>query len=158
MSAPDEKMETLLVGGGVGVPPLLFYAERNRESNIIAIIGGAAINDILSVDDFVRTGATVVVATEDGSMGSRGMVTDVLKELKPFRESACRLIACGPTGMLKAVDELAVKSGIEGELSLEEKMGCGFGVCLGCMVETTGGSKRVCVEGPIFKAGELKWR
>ena len=188
MSAPKPNTETLLVGGGVGVPPLLFYAERNRDSKIIAVIGGATIDDILLAEDFSIAGAIVVVATEDGSMGSRGMVTDVLTELKSFKESSgatpatgtsgaggaaptkgaapakgaadatCRFIACGPLGMLKALDKLAAKSGIEGELSLEEKMGCGFGVCLGCMVETKDGRKRVCAEGPIFKTGELKWR
>ena len=158
MSAPDEISQTILIGGGVGVPPLLFYAERNRDTGIIAVIGGATIDDILLADELTKTGATVIVATEDGSMGSLGMVTDVLTELKPFRKSVCHLIACGPPGMLKAIDKLAVESGIGGELSLEEKMGCGFGVCLGCMVKTKGGSKRVCAEGPIFKTGELKWR
>ena len=158
MSSPTVNKETILVGGGVGVPPLLFYAERNRDSKIIAVIGGATIDDILLAEEFSMAGAVVIVTTEDGSMGRRGMVTDVLTEVKSFRESLCRFIACGPVGMLKALDKLAAKTGIEGELSLEEKMGCGFGVCLGCMVETKGGRKRVCAEGPIFKTGELKWR
>jgi dihydroorotate dehydrogenase electron transfer subunit len=155
---PDSDGEVVLVGGGVGIPPLLFFAERNRGTNITVIIGGATINDILSAEEFADSGAKVIITTEDGSMGSRGVVTGALKKLKTVKEGSARLIACGPPGMLKAVDRLAVKFGIEGQLSLEETMGCGFGVCLGCMVETGNGRKRVCEEGPVFKTGTIKWR
>ena len=153
----DVSKDIVLAGGGTGIPPLLFYAERNRNKSTVALIGGATINDILAADDFAMMGVTVVITTEDGSMGTRGVVTDPLKQLKAVKDGSAQLMACGPAAMLKEVDKLAVNAGLDAELSLEETMGCGFGVCLGCMVETKKGTKRVCMEGPVFKTGSMKW-
>lgn len=152
--ARPENPPALLVGGGIGVAPLLFWARRNPGAAHVAFIGGAAEKDILCAGEFKKS----LVATENGSAGEQGLVTAPLTAYAGFSAGACRVLACGPTGMLKAVDRLCAERGIAGELSLEERMGCGFGVCLGCMVDTGGGRKRMCVEGPVFKTGEVQWR
>lgn len=145
---------TLLVGGGIGVAPLLFWARRNASARHILFLGGASAKDILRAGDFGESH----IATEDGSAGTKGLVTDVLGNHPEFAPGLF-LLCCGPTGMLKAVEGLCIGRGISGELSLEVRMGCGFGVCLGCMVDTVERErKRCCVEGPVFKTGEVLWR
>ncbi len=151
---PPQTGPVLLVGGGIGVAPLLFWMKRNPPRAAAAFIGGATENDILCADEF----SEVHIATENGSHGRKGLVTAPLVEHPVYRDKTGYLLACGPTGMLKAIDQLAAKDGLRGELSLEERMGCGFGVCLGCVCDTTGGRKRMCVEGPVFKTGEVLWR
>ncbi len=151
---PPKTDAVLLVAGGIGVAPLLFWAKRNPSRRAAAFIGGATENDILCSDEF----SEAHVATENGSVGRKGLVTAPLIEHAAYKNKTGYILACGPTGMLKAIDQLAVKDGLRGELSLEERMGCGFGVCLGCVCDTTGGRKRMCVEGPVFKTGEVLWR
>ncbi len=151
---PKDARHVLLVGGGIGIAPLLFWAKRNPKVKAAAFIGGAAEKDILCDAEF----AEVHVATEDGSLGEKGLVTAPLTAHPAYRDGSGYLLACGPTGMLKAIDRLSAQDGLRGELSLEERMGCGFGVCLGCVLDTAGGRKRMCVEGPVFKTGEVQWR
>jgi len=154
---PSDK-KVVMVGGGVGIPPLLYFARQNSALKFLAVIGGRTADDIFGLEELEQNCEKVIVTTEDGSMGQRGLVIDPLKELDVVKNGEAWLAACGPTGMLKAVDELCGKTGVEGALSVEEKMACGFGVCLGCICDTVNGRKRVCVEGPIFRAGEIKWR
>ncbi len=151
---PENAENILLIGGGIGISPLLFYARRNNGHSITAFIGGATKNDILMVDEFEKNCNETIVVTEDGSAGTRGLV---LAPAEKFFKKG-HIMSCGPVGMLKKADSLSTKLGASGEISMEEMMGCGFGVCLGCIVETRNGPKRVCVEGPVFKTGVLKWR
>lgn len=157
---PPKSADTLLcVMGGVGVAPLLFFRNRNKERNLIALFGSAT--DFKDVrEGFVAAGgfSEYETATMDGSQGKKGLVTDLLIKRREWGKDSSYVLACGPTGMLKAVDALCAHHGMRGELSLEERMGCGFGVCLGCVCDTTGGRKRMCVEGPVFKTGEVLWR
>lgn len=152
--AAPETDTVLLAGGGIGIAPLLFWAKRNPLRKAAAFIGGATGNDILCADDFPE----VHIATENGARGRKGLVTAPLVEHAAYKNKTGYILACGPTGMLRAIDQLAARDGLRGELSLEERMGCGFGVCLGCVCDTTGGRKRMCVEGPVFKTGEVVWR
>lgn len=152
--APPQADTVLLVGGGIGIAPLLLWAKRNPLRAAAAFIGGATENDVLCAEEF----SEAHIATENGSRGRKGLVTAPLIEHPAYRNKTGYILACGPTGMLKTIDQLASKDGLRGELSLEERMGCGFGVCLGCVCDTTGGKKRMCVEGPVFKTGEVVWR
>ena len=140
----------LLLGGGVGVPPLYLLAKKLLEENrrVRVILGFNKKSEIFYENEFRSLGAEVTVTTADGSEGIKGFVTDALPEGISY------FYACGPLPMLKAVYR-AVPS--DGEFSLEERMGCGFGACMGCSVETRSGAKRVCREGPVFRKEELLW-
>ncbi len=139
----------LLIGGGVGVPPLYLLAKRliaaGRRPSVILGFNTAA--EVFYENEFRALGVALAVATVDGSYGVKGFVTDALpKECSYF-------YACGPLPMLKAV----CKTPFPGEVSLEERMGCGFGACMGCSIETKNGAKRVCKDGPVFKKEALLW-
>jgi dihydroorotate dehydrogenase electron transfer subunit len=151
---PQYAEKILCVMGGVGTAPFIFLKNRNEGRRFVAFYGAANKEGLGIPVAFPE----VNFVTIDGSAGKKGLVTEILMEHPAINEKNNLILACGPTGMLKAVDAICVKYGIPGQLSLEEKMGCGFGVCLGCVVETTEGKKRVCVEGPVFKAGSVKWR
>lgn len=140
----------LLIGGGVGVPPLYYLAKEliKRGKPVSAVLGFNTADEVFYEDEFRSLGCAVTLATADGSRGVRGFVTDALPE------GCDRFYACGPLPMLKA---LCGKLTIPGQLSLEERMGCGFGACMGCSVETAHGAKRVCREGPVFDREELLW-
>ncbi|MBQ4448774.1 MAG: dihydroorotate dehydrogenase electron transfer subunit [Clostridia bacterium] len=140
----------LLVGGGVGVPPLYGLAKEliNKGKTVSVVLGFNTADEIFYEDEFRALGCAVTVTTADGSYGVSGFVTDALPE------NASYFYACGPLPMLKA---LCKKTDIPGEVSLEERMGCGFGACMGCSVMTASGAKRVCREGPVFKKEELIW-
>lgn len=141
----------LLIGGGVGTPPLygLCRMLRREGKEPVVLLGFGAAGDVLLEKEFAALGAQVHIATEDGSAGRKGFVTAVMPEL-----SYTYLYACGPLPMLRAVDA-AAKTG--GELSFEERMGCGFGVCMGCSRKTKSGSKRICKDGPVLERGEVLW-
>ena len=140
--------KVVLIGGGVGVPPLYALAKALLARGISpAVVLG--FNDKESVfyrDAFEALGLRVHVTTVDGSVGIKGFVTDALKEI-----SYDYYYCCGPQPMLRAV----WKTGKQGELSFEERMGCGFGACMGCSCKTLTGSKRICVEGPVMKSTEV---
>lgn len=143
----------LLVGGGVGVPPLYRLAKelsaRGREVTVALGFNTAA--EIFYEDEFRALGAKVFVSTADGSKGTKGFVTDAI------RENAVEFdyfYACGPMPMLRALCECCGQSG---ELSFEERMGCGFGACMGCSCKTLAGNKRICKDGPVMKREEIIW-
>ena len=141
---------TLLIGGGIGVPPMYGLARRLLAAGKtpIAILGFNTAQERFYEEEFRALGVQTVVTTADGSYGVRGFVTDALPEVY---DTFC---ACGPLPMLRALCRAADKPGF---LSLEARMGCGFGACMGCTIETLNGPKRVCREGPVFRKEELLW-
>jgi len=165
---PASKVYPLLVAGGYGGAALYLLAERARKKGTI-FIGGETADDILCVDDFKRLGWNVVITTEDGSAGQKGLVTDVLAGYlsKKSKKRQKALYACGPLGMLKAVAGLAVTGGWKAWLSLDRHMGCGAGACLACVqkIKVPGGRgsdgawkwARICTEGPVFECREIVW-
>ena len=143
----------LLVGGGLGVPPLLLLAKRlkSQGKQVTAVLGFNTADDVLLVEDFRKVCDIVSVSTVDGSVGVKGFVTDALKVLQP---SFDYFYTCGPMVMMKVVCQALDGPG---ETSLEERMGCGAGFCYGCSIQTKNGPRRVCKDGPVFKKEELIW-
>ena len=144
----------LLLGGGIGVAPLYQLARDlvSLGKRPVVILGFNSAADVVWEDEFRRAGAEVYVATVDGSKGTRGFVTDVAACMDPARTY---FYACGPLPMLRA---LCSAMPIDGELSLEARMACGFGVCMCCVVQTAEGPKGICKKGPVFKKEELIWK
>ena len=139
----------LLVGGGVGVPPMYMLARQLREmgKNVRVILGFNTQDEVFYEDEFRALGCDVTVTTVDGSHGVKGFVTNALDGKQSY------YYTCGPLPMIKA---LLQAIGTHGEVSMEERMGCGFGACMGCTIQTTHGPKRVCKEGPVFPAEILQ--
>ena len=151
---PDACRErALLVGGGLGVPPLFHLAKRLKAQgkHITAVLGFNAADDVLLVEEFRRVCDIVAVSTVDGSVGVKGFVTDAILAIRPAFDF---FYTCGPMVMMKVVCQ-ALEG--PGEASLEERMGCGAGFCYGCSIETKNGPRRVCKDGPVFKKEELLW-
>ncbi len=153
-----EKKHVLIVGGGSGIAPFILLARKLKEQHnrITFLFGGRSADDIVLTDDFMKYGK-VLIMTEDGSIGEKGLVTQhsIFSQAEfPYDSIAC----CGPEGMMKAVGKMASKKGIPCEASLENTMACGFGACLCCVVETVNGNKCVCTEGPVFNVNNLKWQ
>ncbi len=142
----------LLIGGGVGSPPLYWLCrvllERGKEPTVL--LGFNSKSEIILENEFRALGVPVRVATVDGSHGTKGFVTDLL----PEPGSYSFYYACGPVAMLQAVHDAAATSG---QISMEERMGCGFGACMGCSCQTKGGAKRLCREWPLLESEELPW-
>ena len=140
----------LLIGGGAGVPPMYLLAKRlhGQKKYVTAILGFNAASEAFYEDEFRALGVDVQVTTADGSYGAKGFVTDALPE------SYSHVYACGPLPMLKAVYGATSTSG---QYSFEERMGCGFGACMGCTIQTKSGAKRVCADGPVFRKEEIAW-
>ena len=143
----------LLVGGGIGVPPLLAIAKVMKES-ATAILGFRSYDKIILATDFKRTDAHVIPCTDDGSVGVRGAVTEPLKQ-ELAKGDVDMVYACGPEPMLKSVIVECEKAGVSCEVSLEERMGCGVGACVVCSCVTKTGMKRVCKDGPVFDGKEV---
>jgi len=154
-----EGVSNCLVGGGHGVAPLYALAKeliKKREKTSI-FIGASNKDYIVCTKEFKKLGTKVYVATDDGSMGYKGLVTSLLKKhLSNTKDGA--IYACGPTSMLKALAKLAKKYKIPAQLSLEEYMACGIGTCLGCACKTKTGYKMVCKDGPIFDSKDVIWQ
>ena len=148
----------LLVGGGYGVAPLHFLAKRMKGCKLF--LGGRTAADLLAVDKFKALGVEVFTATNDGSAGTKGLVTDPLDDcLAELREKGEKfeLFACGPDPMLKAVALRATGTGSKGWISMDRHMVCGVGACYACIQKTVRGNSRCCVEGPVFAAEDLVW-
>ena len=139
----------LLVGGGVGVPPMYMLARQLREmgKTVRVILGFNTQDEVFYEEEFRAIGCDVTVTTVDGSHGVKGFVTNALDGKQSY------YYTCGPLPMIKA---LINTLGTNGEVSMEERMGCGFGACMGCTIQTTQGPKRVCKEGPVFPAEILQ--
>lgn len=145
----------ILVGGGVGVPPLVFLAERFGCYRFF--IGTKSRREALPFAEMRKFHARVFYSTEDGSYGKRGLVTELLEEILEKGDPDDYFIqTCGPNRMMERVMEIAARHGIEGEASWDERMACGVGVCLGCMVWTHRGWTPSCTEGPVFRFKEMQ--
>jgi dihydroorotate dehydrogenase electron transfer subunit len=155
---PDKKDKVLAVGGGSGLAPMLFLARESGlpPENMDIIIGARSADDHINADSYRKYG-NIQFTTEDGSLGTKGFVTHhhLLKnEIGKYD----KVYACGPEGMMKAVAGMAKKAGVFCEVSLENLMACGFGVCLCCIEPTVKGNLCVCTEGPVFNINDLKWQ
>ena len=143
--------QNLLIGGGIGSAPLYWLARELLATGrgVTCVLGFNGAEDIFYADEFRALGASVILATADGSVGVRGFVTDAMDGL-----SYDYFYTCGPEPMLRAVYRAAAA---EGQLSFEERMGCGFGACMGCSCKTVTGFKRICRDGPVLRKEELLW-
>lgn len=141
----------VLIGGGVGVPPMYLLCKKlvSEGKKATVILGFNSEKEVFGVDEFKATGAEVYVTTADGSVGTKGFVTDVLKNL-----DYTYFYTCGPMPMFKAIESIAKTSG---QYSFEERMGCGFGACMGCTCKTKYGNKRICKDGPVLEREEIVW-
>ena len=144
----NAKGTALLVGGGVGVPPLYNLAKKLK--NPIVVLGFNSKEDVFYVDEFKKITPNVYVSTADGTYGEKGFVTDIIKNLEGYSYT----YSCGPEPMLKALYSAV---DVSGEYSFEERMGCGFGACMGCSCKTKYGNKRICKEGPVLVKEEIIW-
>jgi dihydroorotate dehydrogenase electron transfer subunit len=160
---PKSDETILMVGGGVGFPPLMFLSQRlirdGHNPNLIEFFyGGRTAGEIVERARIKKLGVRFHPVTDDGTFGVKGLVTKPVEQyIVANHTRKLRIYACGPDPMLKATDALALRLGIPGQLSLEAPMPCGIGVCLGCVVPLTSGEyARVCCEGPVFNIGEVK--
>lgn len=161
---PRNHAEVLLVAGGVGIPPIALLAEDllrlQPDRRVRLHLGGKSRSDLLALDRFQALGVQLTTTTEDGSFGAKGLVAEPLeRDLASLKTNGAILYACGPMPMLQAVGRMAMARKLTCYLSIEERMGCGLGACLGCVVRTKNSPvpQRVCTEGPVFEAGELLW-
>ena len=141
----------LLIGGGAGVPPMYMLCREliSLGKSVQVIAGWNSADEAFYTEEFRALGAALTVATADGTMGIKGFVTDAMKNMK-----YSYIYACGPLPMLKAVDSAAASGG---QFSFEERMGCGFGACMGCSCKTKYGYKRICRDGPVLTREEIIW-
>ncbi len=144
-------VQPLLVGGGVGTPPLYGLCKALVQKGIVpqVVIGFEKASDVLLADDFAALGAKVTITTVDGSAGIKGFVTAAMGDI-----AHDYVYTCGPEPMLKAV---CAASGAPGQYSFEERMACGFGACMGCTCKTKYGNKRICKDGPVLVKEEIIW-
>lgn len=141
----------VLIGGGAGVPPIYMLCKKlvAEGKKVTVILGFNSEKEVFGIDEFKATGAEVHVTTVDGSIGTKGFVTAVLKEAE-----YTYFYTCGPMPMFKAIEGVAKTSG---QYSFEERMGCGFGACMGCTCKTKYGNKRICKDGPVLEREEIVW-
>ena len=155
---PGPTDRLLLVGGGVGVPPLAFFAAAHRLGDRHQVlVGFRSADQVVGLEALGAAGAALTIYTDDGSRGRQGRVADGFDEACASL-APTRVLTCGPDAMMRAVAVAAARLGLPCEAAVERPMGCGLGVCLGCVVETTAGTyARACVEGPVFDAAEVRW-
>lgn len=162
--SPDRNGISVVIAGGIGVAPVLALAE-SLKGNKYVLIGARKKSHVLCENEFKKAGAKVLVSTDDGSKGRKGLVTDLLKDLlskSSARNAVPYIYACGPNIMLKAVWEIAKDKNIPCQFSFEEHMACGVGVCLGCPIKVRKGLidteyKMICKDGPVFKGEDIAW-
>lgn len=151
----DSGKKVLLVGGGVGVAPLLYLSRKLKEKGVDThiLVGGRSSDNIIETDNFKKYGK-IYISTDDGSKGEKGLVTQhsVMQNM-----NFDKIYSCGPDPMMKAVAKLAKQQNINCEVSLENMMACGIGACLCCVTETTSGHQCVCTDGPVFNTKVLNW-
>jgi dihydroorotate dehydrogenase electron transfer subunit len=164
----DSKKDPILVAGGIGVAPLLFLADRlvkMKRSKTLApprlLIGAGSKKELFGLREFNKAGLRVQAITEDGSFGRKGLVTDLLAGMSDKGLDQVMIYTCGPQGMLRAVASWAAARNIPCQVSLEARMACGMGACLGCSLarpdDSGQGYAKVCQDGPVFEAQEVAW-
>lgn len=151
---------SLLIGGGMGIAPMPFLAKKIRklDCRVFLVYGVRNSSDLVETENLKKLADGFFICSEDGEVGSKGMVTELPLKYSDYD----RIFACGPRPMLEAVSNLAKKSGVECEVSLEEQMACGIGACLGCSTKTKSEQgeeayRRVCVDGPVFDSSKVIW-
>lgn len=149
-SIKDSKVP-MLIGGGIGLAPLFGLCRRMPQKTVV-VIGADTQRSLFFVDEFKSLGADVIISTDDGSEGTKGFVTDAIKT----NNIECDYFyTCGPMPMMNALNTYLPET-VPGQFSLESRMGCGFGACVGCSIETTNGVKRICKDGPVFYRNDLR--
>ena len=151
---------SFLLAGGIGIASFYLLAEQLKKSGqeVHLIYGGRTAEDLVVLEDFCRLDIPVFVTTDDGSAGFKGLITEGLKEyVKDFPRNRLLFYICGPNAMMKAVTSLAVEYRVPSQISVEAKMACGFGVCLGCSIKTITSYRLACRHGPVFDAAEFVW-
>jgi dihydroorotate dehydrogenase electron transfer subunit len=156
-SLPNRDEKVLLIGGGSGIAPMMIMAKAiaHLTSEIHILLGARAAKDHIELEKFEKVGK-LHLTTEDGSLGEKGFVIhhSLFNDIKSFD----RIYTCGPNPMMKAIGDIAIENDVACEVSLENMMGCGFGVCLCCVTDTHDkGHQCVCTDGPVFNAKEVKW-
>ncbi len=153
----EKNKRALLAGGGCGVAPLLFLAQKLNEGHVICdiLLGGRTQEDIVQIDQYQKFGK-VFITTEDGSLGEKGLI--IAHSLFKEHSQWDFIYSCGPEPMMKSIAKYALINNIECEVSLENTMACGIGSCLCCVTETTQGNVCVCTEGPVFNIKQLPWQ
>lgn len=159
----NQFQHTIMVAGGIGIAPFVLLAEMAKNQQFTALIGASTQDKIVGDKDLIALGVDVRTATEDGTAGHKGMITDLLEEILEQSSDGCMILACGPIPMLKAVAKISAEYEVPAGVSLEERMACGVGACLGCVCETVSSNgeiqhKAVCSDGPIFNAREVVWK
>ena len=163
---PAARKRHLLVCGGVGVVPMLPFAQHltrshGSEGSDVRLLYGAADGELFScLDDFRATGCSIGLSTDDGSRGHHGFVTDLLEQELGAESGDCAVYVCGPMPMMVKCAEITERLGVPCQISLESQMGCGMGVCLGCVIEVRNQDasyRRVCRDGPVFDASDVVW-
>jgi dihydroorotate dehydrogenase electron transfer subunit len=160
---PKDPVACVLVGGGYGTAPLFWLADALREKGcrVDMVLGAGSEDRLFGVLEARRVATTATVTTDDGSVGTRGLVTDVLPEVIE-RADASVVYACGPMGMLRAVTDVATAHGAVAQVAVEESMACGIGICMTCVMPVVGSDGvtrmlRSCVEGPVFRGDRVRW-
>ncbi|MFA5839813.1 MAG: dihydroorotate dehydrogenase electron transfer subunit [Candidatus Margulisiibacteriota bacterium] len=147
----------ILVGGGMGIAPLLFLASQLK-GNVEIIIGASSKSKIYCANEMRKLSDKLIITTDDGSLGEKGFVSDSLStNITDYDLRYSVIYACGPHAMLEAVAHIARKNKVPCQLSMEAYMACGIGTCMGCVVKTVSGYKKVCDDGPVFDAKEIIW-
>ncbi len=153
----EETGRYLLIGGGIGVPPLLGCAHKAKGS-CAAVLGFRDAAHAMLLDEFRESCRNVVVTTDDGSLGRHGFVDAAAAEILETDQDFTAILACGPKPMLRSVAKVAAQYGVPCQVSMEERMGCGVGACLVCACDMADGTrKHVCKNGPVFDAKEVDW-
>jgi dihydroorotate dehydrogenase electron transfer subunit len=157
----NREPRAIIIAGGIGVAPLVYLAEDLTKKKIktVVLIGAKTKGKILCEKDFKNVASEVYVSTDDGSYGCKGLVSKLFHKILKAAESKFETIVyvCGPHGMLRCIADICQERNFECQVSLEENMACGIGVCLGCVVRTKAGNKLACKDGPVFNANELIW-
>lgn len=151
----DRSGAVLLIGGGIGVFPLLYLA-KSLSGTATALLGFRGSDEVVMTDEFAKVCKDVFLATDDGSCGYHGLVTDIMNKIIESNKVSA-IYSCGPAPMMKAVSNAADAAGIPVQVSLEERMGCGVGACMTCTCTVAGMKRRVCKDGPVFDGTEVEW-
>ncbi len=151
------KIPKILIAGGMGAAPLVFLAQRFKKPKGLVLIGARTKKEVVCKHEFKKIGCSVKIATDDGTEGIKGSVVELFKRVITSVENKAKveIFACGPEVMLKSLKNILKANRLDAQVSLENFMGCGIGVCLGCAVKTESGYKRVCKDGPVFKLSEV---
>ena len=153
---PETTKQVVLIAGGIGIAPMLILSDilKKKKCEIILLFGGRDRGHVYPMKEFKDSGIKVYIATDDGSVGTKGLVSVFFDKIEKS-PSRTFIYTCGPNPMMKAVQAFAGEHGISGQVACEELMACGLGACLGCSIETTNGFKTVCHDGPAFDLNEV---